>query len=49
MEGRYELPDMSNDDEWNDWEVRVEFGEDADNLRSMLEQMVRTIAPKALK
>ena len=49
MEGKYELPDMSNDDEWNDWEVRVEFGEDADNLRSMLEQMVRTIAPKALK
>jgi hypothetical protein len=49
MEGKYELPEVSNEDEWTEWECRVEFGEDPDNLRSMLEQMVRTFAPKALK
>ena len=49
VEGKYELPEVSNDDEWAEWEVRVEYGEDKDNLRSMLDQMIRTIAPKALK
>ena len=49
MDGKYELPEISNDDEWDEWEVRVEFGEDENNLRSMLEQMVRSFAPKALK
>lgn len=49
VEGKYELPEVSNDDEWDEWEVRVEYGEDPDNLRSMLDQMVRTLAPKALK
>lgn len=37
IEGKYTLPEVSSDDEWNEWEVRVEFGEDADNLRAMLE------------
>ena len=37
MEGKYELPEVSSDEDWEDWEVRVEFGEDPDNLRSMLE------------
>ena len=49
MDGKYELPEISNDDEWDEWEVRTEFGEDENNLRSMLEQMVRSFAPKALK
>ena len=48
-EGKYVLPEVSNEDEWEEWEVRVEFGEDSDNLREMLEQMVRTLAPRALK
>ena len=49
MDGKYELPDVCNDDEIDDWEVRNEYGEDEQNLRSMLDQMVRSFAPKALK
>ena len=49
MEGKYEMPEVSSDEEWTDWETRVEYGEDKDNLRSMLDQMIRTFAPKALK
>lgn len=49
MEGKYELPEVSNDSEWDEWEVRTEYGEDEQNLRAMLDQMVRTLAPKALK
>ena len=43
------MPEVSNEDEWDEWEVRTEYGEDPDNLRSMLDQMVRNFAPKALK
>ena len=49
MDGKYELPEVSNEDEWDEWEVRNEYGEDENNLRSMLDQMVRSFAPKALK
>lgn len=49
IEGKYTLPEVSSEDEWGEWEVRVEFGEDADDLRAMLEQMIRTLAPRALK
>ena len=37
VEGKYEIPEMSQDDEWEEWEVRVEYGDDPDNLRSMLD------------
>ena len=37
MEGKYEMPEVSSDEEWTDWETRVEYGEDKDNLRSMLD------------
>ena len=43
------MPEVSSDDEWADWEVRIEYGEDPDNLRSCLDQLVRTFAPKAIK
>ena len=33
VEGKWEMPDMCNDDEWEEWEVRTEWGEDPDNLR----------------
>ena len=49
VDGKYEMPEVSNEDEWDEWEVRTEYGEDPDNLRSMLDQMVRNFAPKALK
>jgi len=49
VEGKYELPEVSNDDEWEEWECRVEYGEDPDNLRQCLDQLIRTFAPKALK
>lgn len=37
MDGKYELPEVSNEDEWDEWEVRNEYGEDENNLRSMLD------------
>lgn len=49
MEGKYDLPEVSNESDWEEWEVRTEFGEDEQNLRTMLDQMVRTLAAKALK
>ena len=49
IEGKYVMPEVSSDEEWADWETRVEYGEDKDNLRSMLDQLIRTFAPKALK
>jgi len=49
VSGKYELPEVSSDDEWTEWEVRVQFGEDPDNLLSMFEQLIRTFAAKALK
>ena len=49
VEGKYELPEVANDTEWEDWECRVEYGEDPDNLRQCLDQLIRTFAPKALK
>ena len=49
VEGKYELPEVSCDEDVNDWEVRVEYGEDPDNLRQCLDQLVRSFAPKALR
>ena len=49
VKGKYELPEVSSDEEWADWEVRVEYGEDPDDLRSMFDQLIRTFAAKALK
>ena len=43
------MPEVSSDEDWDDWQVRVEYGEDPENLRSMLDQMIRTFAPKALR
>lgn len=37
VEGRYDLPEVSSDEDLEDWEVRVEYGEDPENLRSMLD------------
>ena len=37
VEGRYDLPEVSSDEDSEDWEVRVEYGEDPENLRSMLD------------
>lgn len=49
VSGKYELPEVSSDDEWTEWEVRVQYGEDPDDLRSMFDQLIRTFAAKALK
>lgn len=37
MDGKYHLPDVCNDDEMDEWEVRTQFGSDENDLRSMLE------------
>ncbi len=47
LKGSYELPEVSNEEEL--WEVRVTMGEDKQGIQSMLEQMVRTLAPKELR
>lgn len=49
VEGKYEMPEVSNDDDWEDWECRVEYGEDPNHLRDCLDQLIRSFAPKALK
>ena len=48
-EGTYELPEMSNEDDWQEWEVRVVYTRDEHDLRSAMDQMVRKFAPEALK
>ena len=47
--GMYELPEVSNEDAWKEWEVRVTYTSDDDDLKSALDQMVRAFAPEALK
>ena len=47
--GTYQFPEVSNEDEFDEWECRVEYGEDPDNLRACLDQLIRAFAPKALK
>ena len=37
VEGKYELPEVCNDDEWNEWECRVEYGDDPHSLRDCLD------------
>ncbi len=49
VSGKYEFPEISSDDEWDEWEIRVEYGEDPDDLRSMIDQLTRNFAAKALK
>ena len=36
-EGTYELPEMSNEDDWKDWEVRVVYTKDEHDLRSAMD------------
>ena len=51
LKGDYELPEISNDidDDGEDYEVRVTFGEDKSNLKSRFESMIRKDAPKDLR
>lgn len=35
--GRYELPEVSNEDGWKDWEVRVVYTKDDDDLKSCMD------------
>lgn len=45
--GSYELPEVSNEED--EWEVRISLGEDKQSMFKMLEQLVRSFAPKELK
>ena len=31
------MPEVANDDDWDEWVVNVEYGDDPDNMRSMLD------------
>lgn len=43
------MPEVSNEDGWKEWEVRVSYTKDDDDLKSAMDQMVRSFAPEALK
>jgi hypothetical protein len=45
------LPEVSNDidDDGEDYEVRVTFGEDKNNLKSRFDNLIRKDAPKDLR
>lgn len=47
--GTFEWPEISNDEPFENWECRVVYLEDKDQLRAMLDQMIRNFAPKMLK
>ena len=47
--GNYFIPEICNDDEWSEWEVRLEYTEDKESMRSFADQLLRSFAPKALK
>lgn len=47
--GTYEWPEISNEEPFDSWECRVVYLEDKDQLRGMLDQMIRNFAPKDLK
>jgi hypothetical protein len=49
MTGVYELPEVSNDEEEDGWEVRTGFEDDKDKIRHVFEQMVRKLAADSLK
>ena len=49
MTGVYELPEVSNDEEQDGWEVRSGFEDDKDNIKKVFEQMVRKLGADALK
>jgi len=46
-EGKYELPEISNEED--QWELRTSVTKDSESIMKVLDQMVRTLAPKALK
>jgi hypothetical protein len=47
--GTYFLPEVCNDTEWTDWEVRVSYLEDADSIQAFADQLIRSFAAKDLK
>lgn len=47
--GTYELPEISNEESMNNWEVRVQYQQDDQNLKACLDQFIKGFAPKALK
>lgn len=47
--GTYEWPEISSEESWDSWECRVVYLEDKQQLRGMLDQMIRNLAPKELK
>lgn len=48
-QGTYELPEICSEEGSDSWECRVVYLEDKDQLRGMLDQMIRNLAPKELK
>jgi activator of HSP90 ATPase len=43
-EGSYEMPEVSNSDAWEDWEIRVTHTKDTDSIKESLEHMIRSLA-----
>ena len=47
--GTYEFPEINSEEGFDSWECRTVYLEDKDQLRGMLDQMIRNLAPKELK
>ena len=47
--GTYEMPEISNEDTMDSWEVRVQYESDSSNLKACLDQFIKGFATKALK
>jgi len=49
LTGMYELPEVSNDEEYDKWEVRNVYLEDKHNMRDMMNQFMRLLVPNELR
>lgn len=47
--GRYEMPEVSDQEEVKDWEVRCKVIKDSDGLDGIMGQLTRKFGPDALK
>lgn len=48
-EGTFEMPEISNEEAVDDWEIRVSYTKDTDNLKAILGQMISGMATKELR
>lgn len=47
--GTYDLPEVSNEESMDNWEIRVQYQQDEQNLKACLDQFIKGFATKALR